>query len=144
MIALPVPVIVNNFNLYYSHAQARLKLPKKKRRVLCGAANALKGPAMESFSRRDDAKENSSRNYISDSTTSIERENDSDNSSHSNEGDNNNLAALRVKRFSRRDSNMFGAKSATNGEVAGQRMAYAAHKRRSLLPTISSLPEVEQ
>ena len=27
-IALPVPVIVNNFSLYYSHAQARLKLPK--------------------------------------------------------------------------------------------------------------------
>ncbi|XP_065646997.1 potassium voltage-gated channel subfamily C member 1 [Hydra vulgaris] len=42
MIALPVPVIVNNFNLFYSHAQARLKLPKKKRRMLCGAANVLK------------------------------------------------------------------------------------------------------
>ena len=48
MIALPVPVIVNNFNLYYSHAQARLKLPKKKRRMLCGAANALKSNAIES------------------------------------------------------------------------------------------------
>ncbi len=42
MIALPVPVIVNNFNLYYLHAQARLKLPKKKRKVLVNAANALK------------------------------------------------------------------------------------------------------
>ena len=42
MIALPVPVIVNNFSLYYSHAQARLKLPKKRRRVLVNADNALK------------------------------------------------------------------------------------------------------
>ncbi|EDV28730.1 uncharacterized protein TRIADDRAFT_1922, partial [Trichoplax adhaerens] len=28
-IALPVPVIVNNFSLYYNHAQAQAKLPKK-------------------------------------------------------------------------------------------------------------------
>uniref|UniRef100_A0A915KKQ8 BTB domain-containing protein n=1 Tax=Romanomermis culicivorax TaxID=13658 RepID=A0A915KKQ8_ROMCU len=30
-IALPVPVIVSNFAMYYSHAQARSKLPKRKR-----------------------------------------------------------------------------------------------------------------
>lgn len=30
-IALPVPVIVNNFSLYYNHAQAQAKLPKKKK-----------------------------------------------------------------------------------------------------------------
>ena len=42
VLALPVPVIVNNFALYYSHAQARLKLPKKKKRVLVGAADQLK------------------------------------------------------------------------------------------------------
>ena len=44
-ISLPVPVIVNNFTLYYNHAQARLKLPPKKRRhvdKLAGAAEALK------------------------------------------------------------------------------------------------------
>nr|XP_006823928.1 PREDICTED: potassium voltage-gated channel protein Shaw-like [Saccoglossus kowalevskii] len=41
-IALPVPVIVNNFALYYTHAQARAKLPKKRKRVLVGAADALK------------------------------------------------------------------------------------------------------
>ena len=45
-IALPVPVIVNNFSLYYSHAQARLKLPKKRRRLLVNASNALKATAM--------------------------------------------------------------------------------------------------
>ena len=28
-IALPVPVIVNNFSRFYSHTQARSKLPKK-------------------------------------------------------------------------------------------------------------------
>ena len=42
MLALPVPVIVNNFTLYYSHAQAKLKLPQKRKNVLVGAADALK------------------------------------------------------------------------------------------------------
>uniref|UniRef100_A0A1I8HWG5 BTB domain-containing protein n=1 Tax=Macrostomum lignano TaxID=282301 RepID=A0A1I8HWG5_9PLAT len=42
VIALPVPIIVNNFALYYTHAQARLKLPKRKKRVLVGAPDALK------------------------------------------------------------------------------------------------------
>ena len=32
-IALPVPVIVANFAMYYSHTQARSKLPKKRRRI---------------------------------------------------------------------------------------------------------------
>ena len=42
MLSLPVPIIVSNFTLYYSHAQARLKLPKKsKKTVLLNAANAL-------------------------------------------------------------------------------------------------------
>ena len=33
-IALPVPVIVSNFSMFYSHSQARSKLPKRRRRVL--------------------------------------------------------------------------------------------------------------
>uniref|UniRef100_A0A914V3D7 BTB domain-containing protein n=1 Tax=Plectus sambesii TaxID=2011161 RepID=A0A914V3D7_9BILA len=33
-IALPVPVIVSNFAMFYSHTQARDKLPRKRRRVL--------------------------------------------------------------------------------------------------------------
>ncbi|CAI5455476.1 unnamed protein product [Caenorhabditis angaria] len=33
-IALPVPVIVSNFAMFYSHNQAREKLPKRRRRVL--------------------------------------------------------------------------------------------------------------
>lgn len=33
-VALPVPVIVSNFEMYYSHTQARAKLPKKRRRVV--------------------------------------------------------------------------------------------------------------
>jgi potassium voltage-gated channel Shaw-related subfamily C protein len=33
-IALPVPVIVSNFSMFYSHTQARSKMPKKKRVVL--------------------------------------------------------------------------------------------------------------
>ena len=33
-ISLPVPVIVSNFSMFYSHTQARSKLPKRRRRVL--------------------------------------------------------------------------------------------------------------
>jgi len=33
-VALPVPVIVSNFAMYYSHTQARAQLPKKRRRVV--------------------------------------------------------------------------------------------------------------
>lgn len=33
-IALPVPVIVSNFTMFYTHTQARSKLPKERRRVL--------------------------------------------------------------------------------------------------------------
>lgn len=42
IVALPVSVIGSNFTLFYSHAQAQLKLPKKKRTpILLGAAGAL-------------------------------------------------------------------------------------------------------
>jgi len=43
-IALPVPVIVSNFALFYSHTQARAKLPKKRRRVLPVEAVRKKPP----------------------------------------------------------------------------------------------------
>jgi len=33
-IALPVPVIVSNFAMFYSHSQARSKMPKRRRGVL--------------------------------------------------------------------------------------------------------------
>lgn len=46
-VALPIPVIVSNFSLYYSHAKARQKAAKKKRPLVIGAANALK--VIESF-----------------------------------------------------------------------------------------------
>lgn len=39
--ALPISIIGSNFSLYYAHAQARLKLPKKARKTLFGAANVL-------------------------------------------------------------------------------------------------------
>ena len=41
-VALPVPVIVSNFAMYYSHTQARAKLPKKRRRVI--NVEPLQGP----------------------------------------------------------------------------------------------------
>ena len=46
-IALPVPVIVSNFALFYSHTQARSKLPKKRRRVLPVEAPRPKGPKQQ-------------------------------------------------------------------------------------------------
>ena len=39
--ALPISISGANFSLYYRHAQAKLKLPKKPRKVLIGAANSL-------------------------------------------------------------------------------------------------------
>uniref|UniRef100_A0A7E4VHM1 Ion_trans domain-containing protein n=1 Tax=Panagrellus redivivus TaxID=6233 RepID=A0A7E4VHM1_PANRE len=33
-IALPVPVIVSNFAMFYSHAKARSKMPRQRRRIL--------------------------------------------------------------------------------------------------------------
>ncbi|XP_001640125.3 potassium voltage-gated channel subfamily C member 1 isoform X2 [Nematostella vectensis] len=41
IIGLPVSVIGNNFSTYYEHAQARLNLPRKKRRLIMGDANRL-------------------------------------------------------------------------------------------------------
>ena len=140
MIALPVPVIVNNFNLYYSHAQARLKLPKKKRRVLVGAPNALK---VEDVNR------------LQSSSETLNNENDNDAAGGDSDTDNQDkFAALRMKRFSRRDSNMFGSnpnpspQNMRNGDIAvihkTRNSSYAMSKRRSLLPTIPTLPEIEQ
>ncbi|XP_074593807.1 potassium voltage-gated channel protein Shaw-like [Brevipalpus obovatus] len=44
-IALPVPVIVSNFTMFYSHTQAREKLPRQRRRVV---ATPLDPPTMPS------------------------------------------------------------------------------------------------
>jgi len=43
-IALPVPVIVSNFAMFYSHTQARAKLPKTRQRVVPVEAVRPKGP----------------------------------------------------------------------------------------------------
>eukprot|EP00111_Clytia_hemisphaerica_P018094 TCONS_00053541-protein len=54
IIALPISVIGNNFNLYYAHVRARLKLPKKNRHLLQGRLRGLlKQPAMLSSRDRD-------------------------------------------------------------------------------------------
>lgn len=34
ILSLPMPVIVSNFEMFYSHSQARAKLPKNRRQVL--------------------------------------------------------------------------------------------------------------
>ena len=64
-IALPVPVIVSNFTLFYSHAQARDKLPKQRRRVLPVEAPRPKGrlPPPVSLPRMNAIKANHLRTY---------------------------------------------------------------------------------
>lgn len=44
-IAMPVPVIVNNFRLYYSLAMAQQKLPKKKKRQHLPLSGTLSQPS---------------------------------------------------------------------------------------------------
>ena len=63
IVALPVSVIGSNFTLFYSHAQAQLKLPKKKRTpLLLGAAGAL---VSESTLYNNEEKSDSSEDAVS-------------------------------------------------------------------------------
>ena len=152
MIALPVPVIVNNFNLYYSHAQARLKLPKKKRKVLVNAANALK----------DSVDLELQQTQLTDDVAPSDDEESKDNSQHCTvmiTGDQENLSAddmdstrLRMQKFGRRDSKLFGEQCASGNNNDSGRLTtanggtpqnYALQKRRSLMPGMSALPEID-
>lgn len=57
MLTLPVPIIVNNFTLYYSHAQAKMKLPKKTKKILVGAEHMLKETiSNQSIAEEDETK----------------------------------------------------------------------------------------
>lgn len=49
-IALPVPVIVSNFTMFYSHTQAREKLPRQRRRVISVAESPTTSPPMAALS----------------------------------------------------------------------------------------------
>ena len=46
-IALPVPVIVNNFATFYTHTQARAKMPKNKRTMVHIAKNNVADSPMK-------------------------------------------------------------------------------------------------
>lgn len=52
IVALPISVIGSNFNLFYAHAQARLKLPVKQRRLVLGGVPGLISKHHELSSRR--------------------------------------------------------------------------------------------
>lgn len=52
-IALPVPVIVSNFAMFYSHTQARAKLPKQRKRVVPVEAVRPKGGGANNNGKRD-------------------------------------------------------------------------------------------
>lgn len=111
--------------------------------MLCGAANALKGPAMEEFDRRNEDEDSplsiTRRAPLAVEVSNTDSEEDEDNTTEK-------LAALRLKRFARRDSNMFAVQR--NGDLSPHTVtrngSYALQKRRSLLPTMNSLPEIEQ
>lgn len=52
IVALPISVIGSNFSLFYAHAQARLKLPVKQRRLVLGGVPGLISKHNELSSRR--------------------------------------------------------------------------------------------
>lgn len=52
IVAMPISIIGSNFNLYYAHAQARLKLPMKQRRLVLGGVPGLITKHQELSSRR--------------------------------------------------------------------------------------------
>ena len=63
-IALPVPVIVANFAMYYSHTQARSKLPKKRRRVMAvEAVRPARGTAQSGRDLGGGASSTGGRNF---------------------------------------------------------------------------------
>lgn len=131
MIALPVPVIVNNFSLYYSHAQARLKLPKKRRRVLVNADNALKTDLI--FSERGSIA-------MGNRSSSIKP--DVADKQHCSISITDETNSSLPRRFSRRESHLFGANSDTPS-TSNHPPGLTISKRRSLMPRIPVLPEVE-
>lgn len=63
IVALPISVIGNNFNLYYAHAQARLKLPTKHRRLVLGGVPGLLSKQQELSSRRKKKTKQSNVDY---------------------------------------------------------------------------------
>ena len=138
-IALPVPVIVNNFSLYYSHAQARLKLPKKRRRVLVGAPNVLKSPAMVENGMSGDSQKSADSGC--------------DNVANGRKCSlliTDEMKEIKPRRPVRRDSHLFN--SSTQASVSNVNggsstgtgaVQYAMTKRRSMRPTVPTLPEVE-
>ena len=135
-IALPVPVIVNNFSLYYSHAQARLKLPKKRRRLLVNASNALKSSAMVENGMSGDSKGSSDSGCGENSTSNGGRKCSLLITDELNE--------IKPRRPVRRDSHLFNNSAASsNGDVPTNRPTYAMQKRTSMRPTVPTLPEIE-
>lgn len=137
-IALPVPVIVNNFSLYYSHAQARLKLPKKRRRLLVNASNALKATAMVENGMSGESNGSSDSGCGENSTTVA------GNGRKCSLLITDELNEIKPRRPVRRDSHLFNNTAAnSNGDVANSRPSYAMQKRLSMRPTVPTLPEVE-
>ena len=72
VVALPISIIGSSFNLYYAYAQARLKLPRKKNRVLLNAlATSLPSRATSFPSRRGAVRRRSPGTSGSDDTPPV-------------------------------------------------------------------------
>uniref|UniRef100_A0A0N5C1E1 BTB domain-containing protein n=1 Tax=Strongyloides papillosus TaxID=174720 RepID=A0A0N5C1E1_STREA len=98
-IALPVPVIVSNFAMFYSHSQAREKLPRKRRRVLPVEQVRLQArryaQAMDGLStgRRRNAislQNDKENNNVTTTTSKISNNTMSSNNNNNNSGNVNN------------------------------------------------------
>lgn len=65
VIAFTVPIVVNNFTLYYSHAQTRIKLParkKKARRLLIEMTREMGKRSLERKKLQEKEKQSDSKN----------------------------------------------------------------------------------
>ena len=65
VIAFTVPIVVNNFSLYYSHAQTRIKAPNKKKRkdkVSKSLKDIIKAKQQQMFSNDTDAPKSRDNN----------------------------------------------------------------------------------
>ena len=139
MVALPISIIGSNFNLYYAHAQARLKLPRKKTRIHFDVmATALS--SRHTFRRRA-LRRRSPGNYAMDNNRNSVA---SKNPSISNKRESNDTRSWSA---STTRSESFGVKYSPNTprrKLSKEKPERRFSKKEKALPTLEHLPEKDE